>query len=349
MNKFAFDEVMSLNGQKLTKKYIAGLNKEERENLVDPIFQMIRRDLPDFPYPDDEGKVDKEWKRLVEYEPDLTINECYNNDSRATYIGKFYCKDFYTAIGAKLSKTMIEVFNDDDLMKRLIINRLGINWFEEEHGLETFSLTPKMMLQGIRSMHLTSGNITVFKPSVAKYLTLKYSNPGDTIYDYSAGWGARCIGAASAGRKYVAVDPLTTDDLELMVKHLKLTDITLIKSGSEDYCGYKDSIDFSYSSPCYFNQEVYSSDISQAYNRGIDYFYDIYWKKTLENVKYMLKPDKWFGLNVINYPKMLDMAKETFGEPVEIIQLKTTRSHLNKTGNLAKVKFEPVWLFRNSK
>ena len=349
MNRWKFDEIFELDGQKLTKKYIASLNKEERENLVEPIFQMIRRDLPEFPLPDDESKIDKEWKRLVDYNPDLTTLSVYNNSSVATYISKFYCKDFYKSIGAKDSKTMIDVFYDDAILKALITNRLGINWFEQEHGLETFSLTPRMFLQGIRSMHLTSGTISCFKPSIAKYLTLKYSNPGDVLYDFSAGWGARLLGAASCGRSYIGIDPLTINDLTLMKDRLNLTNVTLIDGCSEDYLGDTSSIDFAYSSPPYFNQERYSTNITQAYAKGQEYFYNVYWLNTLNNVRKMLKPGKWLGVNVINFPKMVSITEEIFGKPVEIVQLRTTRSHLNKMGNLPAVKFEPIYMYLNNK
>ncbi len=348
MNKYKFDQVMELDGQKLTKAYIKTLSKEQREALVEPIFQMIRRDLPDFPLPDDESKIEKEWKRIQEFKPDISTNEIYNNSSVGTYISKFFCKDFYSSKGEKDKYTMQEVFNNDEMMRKLVWNRLGIGWFEEENGSETFNLSPKMIIQGMRSMRYIS-HLTTFKPTVAKYLTLKYSQPGDIIYDYSAGWGARLLSAAACVRQYIGIDPLTTPDLQRMVDYLKLPGITLLQMGSEDYTNYENTVDFSYSSPPYFNQERYSEDNSQCYNQGEYYFYNVYWKKTLENVKYMLKPDKWFGLNVINYPKMLDMAKEAFGEHVEVVQLKTVRSHLNKAQGQEAVKFEPIWMFKNVK
>ena len=34
-----YKEVIEINGQKLTKKYIASLNKEQRIALINPIFE----------------------------------------------------------------------------------------------------------------------------------------------------------------------------------------------------------------------------------------------------------------------------------------------------------------------
>jgi hypothetical protein len=111
--------------------------------------------------------------------------------------------------------------------------------------------------------------------------------------------------------------------------------------------GDKDSIDFSYSSPPYFLQEYYTSDLSQAYNMGEEYFYNVYWNKTLNNVRYMLKPGKWFGLNVKNTPKMLEMAIDKFGPVVEQINLRTIRGHLNKKAGIEKTEY--VYMFKNDK
>jgi hypothetical protein len=125
--------------------------------------------------------------------------------------------------------------------------------------------------------------------------------------------------------------------------------VTLIKSGSENYVGEENSIDLYWSSPPYYNQEVYSDDDSQAYNNGEDYFYNVYWEKTLENIKFMLKPDKWFGLNIKNYPRMLEMAKLKFGEPIEFVELRTQKSHLNKKTSGINEKFEYIYMFKNIK
>ena len=61
----------------------------------------------------------------------------------------------------------------------------------------------------------------------------------------------------------------------------------------------------------------------------------------------MLKPGKWFGLNVVNVPKMLEMAKIEFGEVIEEVKLKTVRSHLTKDRGVEK--FESIYMFRNPK
>lgn len=351
-----FDELLELNGNKLTKHYIQSLSKQERLDLIDPIFNLLRSS--EFIYPDDINKVDKEWQRLLDYEPDLSTNDLFNNSSLATNICKYFCPSFYSV--SELGKpTLIENFYNDDILKKIIKNRLGLDWLDSDEkgeGVnEAFNLSFKMIaFQGGRSMRLIN-QVSLFKPNIAKYMAMKYSNEGDLVFDYSAGFGGRLLGTIAAKRKYKAVDPLTANELINMKNHLKLEDAELIHSGSENYCGEENSVDLCWSSPPYVNddkkfhiQEYFSKDKSQAYNNGEDYFYNIYWKQTLENAKFMLKPNCWFGLNIKDSPKMLTMAKQYFGEIMEEVQLRTIRSHLNKK-LIDATKYESIYMFKNEK
>lgn len=349
--KFKFDEIVELKGQKLTKNYIASLSKSEREELIEPIFQLFREQ--GLTFPDDLAQVDKEWKRVQECQIDITANEIYNNSSLGTYISKYFCADkFYNTKNNIKTKSIQEIYNDNDLLKKLIANRLGLSWYEQEPG-STFNLSPKMLIQGLRSMRLAGFSQTsIFKPEISLFITRKYSEPGDTIYDPSAGWGARMLGAAASKRKYIGVDPFTVPELTKMKNHLKLEGITLIESGSEDYTPTENSIDFSYSSPVYWTKEIFSTDPTQANMKGEDYFYNIYWKKTLDNIYKALKPGKFFGLNLTeDMVRMIEMAKKIFGDPVEVLKLRTVKSHLNKykDDKSDAQKYEPVFIYFNDK
>ncbi len=48
--------------------------------------------------------------------------------------------------------------------------------------------------------------------------------------------------------------------------------VNLIQEGSEFFVGDENSLDLCWSSPPYYDQEYYSDDDSQAYNKGEDYF-----------------------------------------------------------------------------
>lgn len=342
-SKTLYDKIAIIDGKPITAQYVKTLNFDERNALVEPLFEYFRKQ--GWLYPDDPSKIKKNWQKLCDFKPDLTANDLFNNSSLCTDICKYFCHNFYEAT-ERNKATMKEVFADDDKLRFLIKNRLGFDWWDKEDNDETFNISFRMLIQGMRSSRLVP-SISIFKPNIAKYLYMKYSQEGDTVFDYSAGWGGRMLGAASCNRKYIGVDPLTTDELEIIKSFLDLKNVTLIKNGSEHIKLDENSIDFSFSSPPYFDQECYSADITQAYNKDESYFYDTYWANTLNNVKFMLKPGKWFGLNVKNYPKMLDMAIEIFGKPVEEVNLRTIRSHLNKSSGIEKG--EPVYMFKNNK
>ena len=340
-----FDEVITINNNKLTKKYIQSLSKEERLNIIDLIFDLFRQ--TEFIYPDDLNKLTKSFKQLKDFVPPINEDKIFNNSSVATDICRYFCKSFYDATEPN-KKTIPQIYNDDVLLKRIIHNRLGLDWLDDDEkgkGVnEAFNFSFKMLIQGMRSMRLVS-QISIFKPTVAKWIVNKYSNTNDNVYDYSCGFGARFLGTVVSDRNYFGTDPLTVPELIQMKNHLKLNG-SFFHDGSENVRLNENSIDLSFSSPPYFNQEKYSDDTSQAYNKGEDYFYNVYWKNTLENIKYMLKPNKIFILNVSNYPKMVDMANDMFTYD-HSIYLKTVRSHLTKSKGTEKL--EPVYVYKNVK
>ena len=71
----------------------------------------------------------------------------------------------------------------------------------------------------------------------------------------------------------------------------------------------------------------------------------------IEKLGFVIKPvgkSKWKPKSA-SYSRMIDMAKNEFGDVVDIFYLRTVRSHLNKTGKLDSQKYEPVYIFKNNK
>lgn len=355
--KFKFDQLLEINNIKLTKKYIESMTFEQRENLIEPILQILKEN--GFPYPDDESLLKKEYERVIKFTHDNSL-ECYNNSSIGTYITKYFCGELFYKVTEPGKRNMVEFWADESVMRKIIYNRLGLEWFKVtvKNGVEipavneAFNLTPKMFLQGLRSSR-TVAQVSNFKADIAKAIYEKYSNDGDVVFDYSIGFGGRLLGAKACNRKYIGVDPLTSKYVQKIVDYFNFKDVKLIDDISENVMLGENTIDFSFSSPPYLTNgkatEEFSRDSNQAYAKGLDYFYNVYWKKTLQNSFLMLKKDKYFALNMFDKEtKMVDMTREIFGKEIEVFKLRTIKSHLSgKSKDKNNIeKYEPIYIFK---
>lgn len=182
-----------------------------------------------------------------------------------------------------------------------------------------------------------------FPPLTAKLLYEKYtSHIKDqeviTIYDPSAGWGGRILGAMSLSKRvhYIGTDPNMDNFIdELGISRYeyladfynkKCIDSTneyfnkffesddnkntyeLYQLGSENiqldpsFQKYKGKIDLVFTSPPYFNREQYSQDNTQSFKMHSDYedWRDNFLKPTLTIACEYLKNDRYLLWNIAN-------------------------------------------------
>jgi len=336
--KRKFNTLIKINNVEMNNIFFKSLSIEERKKFIIPITDYFYND--GFVYPDDQEKVIREYRKLCETEIDLSNIEINNHSRLGTYICKYFCKSFYNSFSSD-SVSVVNAYTKDNIEKA-VIGKLGINTNIEP---KTINFSPQTIIDELKDIRLAA-QISIFKPVIAKYICLKYSNPGDVVGDYSCGFGGRLLGAISCNRKYIGTDPLTSIELQKMIEFFKFENATVLNIGSELYKGQENSIDLYWSSPPYYDLERYSKSLNQAYNKGEDYFYNIYWRNTLQNIKYMLKPDKWFGVNVTDkYFQMIEIAKEYFGEIKEETKLISYRYHFASN----KVKKEKIFMFKNIK
>lgn len=123
----------------------------------------------------------------------------------------------------------------------------------------------------VRDAYELNKAITFFKPTTAKFLVQKYTEPGAIVFDPCAGWGGRILGTLSAGRRYTGCDtnPKVKEYAEKMVQDLRdggnhLPEGQVFNMSCLDYpvCLKTDqneggSFDFAFTSPPYGNLEVY--------------------------------------------------------------------------------------------
>jgi hypothetical protein len=186
---------------------------------------------------------------------------------------------------------------------------------------------------------------TNFPPLTAKYLYLKFTEDIKdqeqiVVYDPSAGWGGRILGAMSCCNErpihYIGTDPNTDHimpDLGI-TKYEYLADyfngnITgkykntyeIFRLGSEvirndpEFQNYEGKVDFIFTSPPYFAAESYSDDDTQSLTKFPEYhqWREGFLLETLRTCVDWLKEDRWLCWNIADVAlgsEMLPLQEE---------------------------------------
>jgi len=345
-------------GNKLTAAYIWSKCGQDREDLVRYVFNYYRK--RGFPYSGlSDSDLLKKFNKLKEKNPDDVVNEeghIKNTSSLGNDIYKNFVWEKYFLVTGGATISVIEVFNDDELLLNVIKNRMGY-CITKEDGEERpyiFSITDGMILQGIRSTGY-GYNASLFKPVVAKYLYKHYAV--EKVLDFSAGWGARALACMSLDLEYYGIDPLTFNEINNMMKFFGGKG-RVVEGCSEDSSSYKDIpvVDCVMSCPPYFNLEIYSGEESQSINRYKEYqdWLNIYWSNTVINCLSRLKEDGYFIVVLKDQVKKYNLAEDMISiceksglKIKEQIYYKTLNSHLSgkKKSNKKQKNSEVVFIF----
>lgn len=149
-----------------------------------------------------------------------------------------------------------------------------------------------------------------FKPYLARDIYLHYCKSNPKVLDPCAGWGGRMIGFASSllGGEYWATDPATKTyeglsrlkEFLLLADCIKSTNIFLHNLPFEDFPVEENYFDFAFTSPPYFDTEIYSDEETQAYNRykTLEEFNEKFLTVLIEKTMISLKDGSCFLLNI---------------------------------------------------
>ena len=198
-----------------------------------------------------------------------------------------------------------------------------------------FDLGQKIFPSGIQVFRLGLGQPAVnFPPLTARWIYEEYTKhiPDDDlihIYDPSAGWGGRILGAMTSHRNihYIGTDPNTDNFIDELgitryeyVANFFNNDVLetnsfweehkntyhLFQDGSEhignnpDFQQYKGELDLIFTSPPYFDREQYSDDDEQSFKSYPEYedWRDNFLRPTLETAYKYLKNDRYLLWNI---------------------------------------------------
>jgi hypothetical protein len=258
--------------------------------------------------------------------------------------------------GGKLSP--LETFADDERLQMALHRRVRYGQLKSESDLR-------------KALRTVSGTQAVnnFRPSAAASLYDRFMPEGDGVtWDMSAGYGGRMLGAIASCRvrKYIGTDPapLTFDGLTEMAAELppmaeqlggEPTDIELHKIGSENFVPDRESIQFAWTSPPYYNAEHYSSEASQSFIkfRTPEAWLNGFLGATLSNCHAGITASGILAVNIANvasYPNLTEdflwLARRCGFRHIETLRLALSAMPGTRAGSVYK--HEPVYVFRKS-
>lgn len=343
------------------KQYYLSLSNEKQEDLIEHIFQIYRsKNIFPIRYYNQNGikqEIIKCQSKEVSFEGDV-LNLSFNQGSS---LCRFLFPNLLTvSCKGAINNTPLDKFNDDYKLKKAIK-------FCLEHKSTATPITPSGLKDGL---DMIGGNVaTNFKPMNAKALYEKFCPVDGVIYDFASGFGGRMLGALSSKNnyKYFGVEPCeeTFNNLNILGKHIEESldrenCFKVFKKGSEEFrTKNPNTCDFAFSSPPYFNLEVYSDEDTQCYNRysNLEEWFKGYVKPTIENIHYMLKDNCYYAVNIADFKNGKEEVKYvdewirisqecgfTFVKQIHM-KLQTRRGNGHDETNL-KSKKEGIFLFR---
>jgi len=348
--------VPEYNGQQLTQQYLETLSPEDKQPIVDFLVGFYRSN--GFPYTKlSNDLLLKEFTALKQCDVFKIAKDDILSitNQTGTQVFKHFAPQFFeTTSGINRRSSVLQAFNDDSLLRKVVENRVNGN----------FNMTGNMLKQGFAVSNVAV-KASIFNCVLARYIYTQYTKEGSAIYDYSMGFGQRLLAALSLPHRveFIGVDPFDRmvqsnqaifDFYNANVPMLNKT-VDLRCMGSEDFCDskYEGKIDLAFSSPPYYNLEVYSDDDDQAYATSYVDFLQRYWKKTVANIDKMLAKDGKFVLNITAGlvdgfdvgTDMTNVVREAGFEVEREYKIQLSRN-LEFGGQKESHKTEPIYVFR---
>ncbi len=215
----------------------------------------------------------------------------------------FFEEEMYKCHGGRGANTPMEVLQDDVKMKEILALVEGKPKFykgKEVSNVKSFFRNAGRMAQKVAN----------FPIKQVTEIYEKYTKSGDTIYDPSCGFGSRMSACMLSGRHYIGTDPNPTlcnklkDLAKYYVEHLAYTgNCVIFQQGSEIFNEQLvDTVDFTFTSPPYYDLEKYGPDSGQSIIKFPEYgqWLNGFVKPTVENIKRYMKDDGLVAINTKN-------------------------------------------------
>jgi 16S rRNA G966 N2-methylase RsmD len=333
----------------LNKKQWQMMSDEELMAYKKQVFEYYRE--TGFPYfSTDYLFRTKEFQKFIGFNDDNIIE---NDIVKQTMHGlSFLWSYFPHAFEVRCNNFLspLEGFNNDEILKSVINKRIKFGDNISDNGIR------KML-----KIHSGVQSVSNFRPTSSSAIYKKYAQ-NKVVYDMSCGYGGRLLGAIKAGvKKYIGAEPCrkTYESLLKMVDDIKdfnknnlfeinIPDIIIENKGSEVFVPEKNSVDFCFTSPPYFDTEKYSDEETQSYKKfpSKDEWMENFLGKTIDNCNICLKKDGIIAINIANvksYKNLEEKFKELM-KTKEFVLVETLKYYLSGIGG--KQKYEPIFIFK---
>jgi hypothetical protein len=257
-------------------------------------------------------------------------------------------------------RTPMDVFTDDDRLRR------AIKKCRKADGPPTDADVRRVL----RSANRAQG-VSNFRPTAAASIYDRFlPNHGGVVWNMSAGFGGRLLGAFASARvtKYIGTDPasLTMDglrematDVAPMVRRLGYTtpEIVLHQCGSEEFTPAPNSLSLCATSPPYGANEKYSDEPTQSYIKfpSKQEWLHGFIGRTLRNCRIGLKSEGKLVINIAGvncYPNLhidfLALAQASGWVLEETLYLRLSMMPGIRRGSTGTHKLEPIYVFHKA-
>ncbi len=225
--------------------------------IQDQYDWCIRSEFPYYNYSDDE--LQKSYIALCNYGYDDTIRHTayktrisLNSNIGGRIILHFHPSIWKCNTHNKLSPYDAWYHVDKDGKRDLLLQCI------ENRFIYVNTLHPQKVLQGF-NINKIAPKISVFSPSRAKLLIMKYLSDFDTVFDPFSGYSGRMLGTCSLNKRYIGLDinPVTIKESNDIIDHLKLNASVNVS----DTCNTTSTYDCLFTCPPYGNKEHWNQDI----------------------------------------------------------------------------------------
>ncbi len=252
------------------------------------------------------------------------------------------------------NKSPYDVFYSKEILSMGIRKALKGSFFQKRNWEEFMvqNNTSKEHIRGILRRVSGSQMVSNFRPVTASMIYKIFCDESDTVWDMSCGWGGRLLASVKAKVNYIGTDPntKTMKGLKEMITTFgrSANHYELLKMGSEEYRPSKNSLDFAFTSPPYFDTEKYSNEKTQSFLKysTVNKWKEKFLRKTLQNVYYGLKPNKFCALNVADVKSYETFEKDTVDIAKQVGFKLVDTFHLQLSSQQTDFKSEPIFIFK---